>query len=123
MNNRTWLLCECYDLQTIDNKKKLFISVVHSNLCKSYFILQIQNTVTTSFKTGICFNISWKHLWQSNLNWTCYSQYFASIVYHSRGTLQRWDSPYMCDQFSFRESIQCIIKPSLLKKSRQLIIL
>lgn len=41
MNNRTWLLCECYDLQTIDNKKKLFISVVHSNLCKSYFILKL----------------------------------------------------------------------------------
>lgn len=48
MNNRTWLFCECYDLHTLDNKKSdLFISVVHSNLCKAYFILQIQNTVTT----------------------------------------------------------------------------
>lgn len=41
MNNRIWLFCECYDLQIIDNKKKLFILVVYFNLCKLYFIFKL----------------------------------------------------------------------------------
>lgn len=60
MNNRTWLLCECYDLQTIDNKK--------------------------SYLFQLCIPICASHT--SSLNWTCYSQNSASIMYHSRVTLQ-----------------------------------
>lgn len=56
MNNRIWLLYASYDLQTLDNKNDLFISVVHFNLCKSYFVLKLKNTVTSTC-TGICFNI------------------------------------------------------------------